>query len=201
MRKGLTAALLLGALAVLSGCARSDQDIRRLAQESITTVLASLPTLTPAPTATPQPTPTPVTIPPIPTPITLPPPPTPQPTRHPATDAHAPAYAHARGFSADSHPGANAYPTSPPASHGIGRAGLGHRRVPVDGRRRPKSRAPRAFRWPRRRFRPGRSPAVAKGHCGVRGPPGRAGRVGHRGGDPFRPGWRRAGHQPYPLRG
>lgn len=41
---------------ILSACARSDSDVRRLADEQIATALASRATVTPAPTVTPVPT-------------------------------------------------------------------------------------------------------------------------------------------------
>ena len=52
MIKGLGAVLGLAALLALSGCIRSEDEVRPIADESVATLLASLPTATPAPTAT-----------------------------------------------------------------------------------------------------------------------------------------------------
>ena len=85
MKLGFTAALVFTLLLTLSGCNRSQDDIRRIAEESAAIALASIPTVTPAPTATPQPTPSPITIPFTPTPFVLPQVPTPLPTPTPIT--------------------------------------------------------------------------------------------------------------------
>ena len=73
MKRAFAAALAVGLFLALSACARSDDDIRRIANESLAIVLASVPTSTAAPTVTPQPTATPVPIPFTPTPFALPP--------------------------------------------------------------------------------------------------------------------------------
>ena len=85
MKRRFAVALVVGLLLAGMACSTSNNDIRRVANESVATALAALPTVTPAPTVTPQPTPSPLAIPATPTPFILPPLPTPVPTATPFT--------------------------------------------------------------------------------------------------------------------
>ena len=83
----------------LAGCGASEQEVRRISEETVATAIASMPKPTPAPTVTPQPSATPIELPPTatppftptpqptPTPLLLPPTATPQPTPTPQPTA------------------------------------------------------------------------------------------------------------------
>ena len=88
MKKGFSAALALGIVLLLFACSRTEDEVRRIANESVATALALVPTATPAPTVTPQPTPSPqptATPQPTPMPMVFPATPTPAPTPTPTT--------------------------------------------------------------------------------------------------------------------
>ena len=83
LRRFFTTVLVFGALLGLFCFATSDTAIKRIADESVATALASIPSITPQPSATPKPDSTPITIPSTPTPFVIPPFPTPLPTATP----------------------------------------------------------------------------------------------------------------------
>ena len=75
MKLGVMMALAAGIFLIAAACVPSDQDVRRLVQEEVSSALAAIPTITPAPTATSMvfpPTPTAMGFPtPVPTPTPL----------------------------------------------------------------------------------------------------------------------------------
>ena len=93
MKPGVMLAWAAGLIMIAAACVPSDQEVRRLIQEEVSSALAAIPTVTPAPTATSvviPPTPTAMVFPtplPTPTPLVFPPTATPQPTPTPQPTA------------------------------------------------------------------------------------------------------------------
>ena len=69
---GCRAVAVVFVSAVVISCSPSEQDVRRVSEETVATAIASIPRPTSAPTVTPQPTPTPIALPPTVTPALTP---------------------------------------------------------------------------------------------------------------------------------
>lgn len=80
LHSGCRAVAVVFVSAVVISCSPSEQDVRRVSEETVATAIASIPRPTSAPTVTPQPTPTPIELPPTVTPALTP---TPQPSATP----------------------------------------------------------------------------------------------------------------------